>query len=50
MNKTRRLFSAGAGDRVHAYRDDALPAGSLPFRMALAFRNTARRRVSQGFS
>ena len=33
-----------------AYRDDALPAGSLPFRMALAFRNSARRRVSHGFS
>ena len=50
MNKTRRLFSAGAGDRADAYQDDALPADVLPLRMVLAFRNLARRRVSQGFS
>jgi hypothetical protein len=50
MNTIRRFVSARAGDRADAYRDDALPVGSLPLRMALALRNSARRRVSQGFS
>jgi len=38
------------GKRSDAYRDDALPAASLPLRMTLAFRNSARRRDSQCFS